>query len=496
MNKTAQHAFMACAAALLPAALHAADPAATGPPAQASTMPTPAAPSDQRRTGYVLDTSTSPFMQTSDGRKIGDPFPVFWDGVWHLYTLSAPVGKVLHFTSTDLVKWVEHQPAMIRKGVATGTVLRHDGKYYLFYTDEPAQTIHLVISDNPWEFDPGNSRLVAEADGKTYNKGWFRDAYVFHNEEENLWWMLIEGRAPEVCTGLFRSQNLLEWQQCEPIFKDQKRAFGSCPQIFKQDKLWYLACQDYPNWYYTSDTAHGPWTLRGYYQSAANVAASRFATDGKRQLAWGWFSGAGYGGPLGIGREMVFNNDGTMGVRPLPELLAAIRNKQNKLDFASVRKLSGEWKVDPANRTLQCIGESGGTVLVDLPEKNPNYYFEAELEFGSPQTNAGIVVRSSENIDRGYRIALGPATKKIAISGIDPASKPLNERDYAFPEKNSASLQVFVCDNHMEAFVDGRTSLSVKVADRSCYKMAIGITGGPATIRKPFLHYFKNENRQ
>jgi len=92
-------------------------------------------PADQRRTGYVHDTSINPFIVTGDGKELGDPMPVYWDGVWHLYALSADFRTVPHFTSTDLVKWVEHKPAMAGKDICTGTVVRHENKYYLFYTD-------------------------------------------------------------------------------------------------------------------------------------------------------------------------------------------------------------------------------------------------------------------------------------------------------------------------------------------------------------------------
>ena len=474
-------------------------------------------PADQRRTGYVHDTSINPFIVTGDGKELGDPMPVYWDGVWHLYALSADFRTVPHFTSTDLVKWVEHKPAMVGKDICTGTVVRHENKYYLFYTDCGPQTVRLVVSDNLWEFDFNKSRLVAEADGSIYRKdtGFFRDAYVCYNEEENLWWMLIEGRCPEVCAGLLKSKDLFQWTRCEPIFKDKARTYGSCPQIFKQGKLWYLACQDWYNWHYTAENPYGPWTNRGPYLSVAIEAASRFATDGKRQITWGWLANfeqtnktpgpanvypptmrlLNYGGPLCIGREMVFKKDGTMGVRPFPELLAAIRKTESKVDlFACARKLSGDWKIDAAQRTLQYTGESAGIVLLDLPEKNPNYYFEAELEFGSPQTSANILVRSSDTADHGYGFGLSPAEKKIAIRGFNYRSngKVLNDKEYAFPGKNRVSLQIFICDNNMEVFVDGQECLSARTIDRTCHKAAIEITGGAATISKPLLHYFKN----
>ena len=101
-------------------------------------------------------------------------------------------------------------------------------------------------------------------------------------------------------------------------------------------------------------------------------------------------------------------------------------------------------------------------------------------------------MRSSGTADRGYAFALSPADKKIAIRGFNnpAAGTVLNDKAYAFPGKNKVSLQIFICDNYMEAFVDGQECLSARVADRSCDKLAIVITGGPATLSKPFLHYF------
>jgi hypothetical protein len=68
----------------------------------------------------------------------------------------------------------------------------------------------------------------------------------------------------------------------------------------------------------------------------------------------------------------------------------------------------------------------------------------------------------------------------------------LNDKEYAFPGKNRVSLQIFICDNNMEVFVDGQECLSARTVDRSCHKVAIEIAGGSATVSKPLLHYFKN----
>jgi hypothetical protein len=258
------------------------------------------------------------------------------------------------------------------------------------------------------------------------------------------------------------------------------------------------------NWYYSAATPRGPWTSRGQYLSLVVEAASRFASDGTRQLTWGWLCDwiakpkprvLSYGGPLSVGREIVFNADGNMGVRPVPELLDAIRTMPGQGDLLAVaRKLSGEWQIDAAQQMLKCTTVRGGAIVLDLPGESPDYYFEADLQWDSPSTALSVIVRSSATADRGYGVALNPADKKIAIHRLASGGEHqlLNEKPYGYPDKNTVSLQIFVCDGHMEAFVDGRECLSAQVVDRSEHRLAIEITSGSGTIRKPFLHYFRS----
>jgi sucrose-6-phosphate hydrolase SacC (GH32 family) len=457
----------------------------------------------EARAVAVHDTSVNPFIMPQRGTELGDPFPTYWDGVWHLYTLSADLRQVLHFTSNDLAKWTEHRPAMVGRGIATCTVVRYGGKYYLFYTDAGPQTIRLVVSDNPWHFDFAKSRLVAQADNKVYqlHKRKFRDCYVFYNEEEVLWWMLVEATNDNVvAVGLFKSKDLLTWTQHDPIFKDESRQHASCPQLFKNDGHWYLTCLDYPTWYYYANEPHGPWKLGGYYHTSRLTAASRWADDGKRRLGWGFFTkhstpegtNRGYGGPLGVGREMIVTADGAICVRPLPELIAALREPNRNADiFACAKELSGKWTLDADRKELQCTSDAGGVLLLDLPEENPNYYFEAEIELFPPEATAAVVVRCSKEFDEGYRVALKPAEKRSSVRQFAANGGTFDEREHAFASGAPTLLQIVVCDGQIEAFVDGRVSLSSRVRNRTEHRVAIAITGGRATIHKPLLHYFQ-----
>jgi hypothetical protein len=464
---------------------------------------------DPRPIVRIHDTSVNPFILSENGMEAGDPFPSYWDGVWHLYTLRSELGAILHFTSTDLVKWTEHEPAMVGKGIATGTVVRDDNQYYMFYTDSEPQEIRLVVSDNPWVFDYSKSKLVAKADDKVYqvkDQGMkFRDCHVFYYEKEQLWWMLIEATSDDaVAVALFKSKDLLTWTQHDPISKEKSHVHGSCPQVFEKDGRWYLTYLDNGTRYAIADTPYGPWDFRGKYHSQYMTAASRSTTDGKRQLCWGFFAefgystpeGAwrGYGDRIGVGREMVFNDDGDIGVRPLPELITAIHQAPNKVDlFASVKVHSGKWDIDSTNGTLRSEDRNGGVLLFDLPEKTADYYFETDIQFESPQTLVSVGVRTTENCERGYRVVMEPNHNQIAIRMGKPKEGTLDKKSLAFAKGKSVKLQIFISGNRMEAFVDGRASLSARIQEHSEHRVAIEVQNWPATFSKPILHYFDSE---
>ena len=79
----------------------------------------------------------------------------------------------------------------------------------------------------------------------------------------------------------------------------------------------------------------------------------------------------------------------------------------------------------------------------------------------------------------------------IAIRHFRPGGGAFNEKDFTPAKGKPVKLQMFVCGNQIEAFLDDRACLSTRVLDRLEYRVAIEIAGGRATISKPLLHYFK-----
>src|SRR5215213_4434828 len=156
------------------------------------------------------------FRRPSGAAAAGDPIPFTYDGTMHLFYLSSPHGPLdypervrttwQHAVSDDLRNWQELEPALApgpegsydAGGIWTGSVVEKGGTFLLFYTAHAPgspnpQTISLATSQNLVTFTkhPDNP-LVLPTNG--FEPIDWRDPYVFFNDEEATWWMLIAAR--------------------------------------------------------------------------------------------------------------------------------------------------------------------------------------------------------------------------------------------------------------------------------------------------------------
>lgn len=231
-----------------------------------------------------------------------------------------------------------------------------------------------------------------------------------------------------------------------PEDDDASRAHASCPQVFEHDGRWYPTLLDHNTWVYEAGSLYGPWENAGFYHSTYYTAASRYAEDGKRRFCWGFFTRrntpernikAKYGGPMGLGRELVLNAAGELGVRPLPELVAAIRAPaHNAALFDCARPLRGTWEIDAGKREFRCTSEDGGALLLDLPGENPDYYFEAEIVLASAESGADLLVRTAEALESGYRVALDARADEWPSARPKPAAARSTKRTVRLPRAN------------------------------------------------------------
>lgn len=331
---------------------------------------------------------------------------VQWQGQYHLYYQHNPGAAFWgdmhwgHAVSPDLLRW-EHLPVAIypdqeydRSGVYSGIGINHGDEVTFIYTGvnngvelpclataSDELLLHPAKSaQNPLFFPPENLDLV-----------FFRDhAVVRYND---IWFQVIgSGVVGEGANCmLYSSDNLIDWEFMHPLVRpedlagDDPQVIGwECPDFFPLGDSWVLIVSHWNIdpirvWAYTGtfDGQH----FVPHHGSPVDVGSSLYApqsfTDdrGRRiQIAWlretrpvAHHSSDGWAGTMSLPRELVLRADGTLGMKPVEEVL-------NHLDFLPV---SGpfhddEWMVvdpgviDPTSCVVQLTSDAGLTFELEL----------------------------------------------------------------------------------------------------------------------------------
>ena len=193
----------------------------------------------------------------------------------------------------------------------TGSVIEgNDGNFHMFYTAQnnynpkyhrdgkPLQYVAHAISTDliNWEKLP---ELTFGADERIYEPFDWRDPFVFYNEEEKCFDMLLAARlrgASEKnggCVGLCRSYDLLHWEAKEPFYNPESYMTHECPDLFKLGNKWYLVYSTFSEKFVThyrmSDKLSGPWTspIEDTFDGRAFYAA-KTAQAGDKRMAFAW----------------------------------------------------------------------------------------------------------------------------------------------------------------------------------------------------------------
>jgi beta-fructofuranosidase len=202
----------------------------------------------------------------------------------HVFFLKAPKSlgdpdlrhvnaRVGHAVSTDLYTWKE-LPDALAPGAAgtwddmatwTGSVIRADGRWHMFYTGISygesglVQRIGHAVSDDLLDWVKDDANPVLEADGRWYelldtdvwpDLSW-RDPWVFWNEPTRDYRMLLTARVnhgPLDGRGVVaaaRSDDLLSWEILPPVTEPGDFAHLEVPQVISENGRTYLLFSAY-----------------------------------------------------------------------------------------------------------------------------------------------------------------------------------------------------------------------------------------------------------
>ena len=425
-----------------------------------------------------------------------------------------------HAVSSNLLDWRQEPdiltpgddcPANENRQCWTGCALRHDDRYWLFYTmrgtegrfGDNTQAIGLATSDDGVVFTRHAGNPVIAPDGRLYadeNEPGavavdFRDAVVIPSPEGGFLAYFAaqsarSGDTPSLSViGAAKSDDLVHWELLPPVFKARRQAVVEVPDVFFLDSKWYLtcltglgyhafACLTEPDSYYgtmyaVSDSPFGPFaelednTLIGTRTMAAPLSIRSFMHKGERL--------AMYTDRRRVGRT----NSGNLGFGVL-SIPKRMRVRENRLELvyspiieqAVVRTKTPDWKAVFELAEKDDWGHFGrrmpysvhvdangaltysriyDTGVLDLNWEVPGYILEADVTLKDAEA-AGFMILA------GVFIRLETLSGNVVL--IDDKATLLEKRRCRIQKDRQYNLKTIVRMEFIEVYVDDHLVLT------------------------------------
>ena len=456
--------------------------------------------------------------------------PLYWKGRYHLFYQYSPIVSNMgpkhwgHAVSTDLVHWRNLGIALTptaggpdQNGCWSGSAVIDNGVPTLVYTGAtwsaaseraarqeglvPERQMVAVAADPTdvnlvqWTKIPENPVLPSPPAGMKV-VGW-RDPSLW--KEGSTWYMVIG--SGEVEKGgmalLYSSKDLRHFTSLHPLAiakpdlesQGPARPFASmweCPDFFfLQGKPILLVARG--NRYLTGEYSEH----RFQQESEGQIDCGRVAyaqktmeDDKERRIWWAWIHekrsskaqvAAGWAGVMSLPRVLTLRGDGTLGVAPVPEL-KVLRGKRTHI----------------SNRTIE---PKGPRLLHGFASDCAE--IEAEIELGDAR-EAGLRVRSTSDGSEETLIGYDRDTQSLfcdtSQSSKDPETANLpffigtngiQRGSLKLDKGEPLRLRVYVDASVIEAFANGKMSLSDRVYPSNPASLGIGLfsRGGKARLR-------------
>lgn len=400
----------------------------------------------------------------------GDTIPFLLDDEYHLFHLASPSNTV-HFPSRvrcswlrqrskNLLTWKRDSDPVIPPGPSkddpdgsgawTGSaVLGPDGNLHIFYTgfNHPKGGVQVILhaksSDregSKFEKPLGPIRLEPSSHLDMYESTDFRDPYVFYNEQESCFWMLVATRFSEGpytsrgCVAMLTSPDLETWcVEKEPLYAPNNIFCPECPEMFTLGNgKWYLAYSRFSGphagtLYVVGESPRGP------FRSPRDGSGGRFdgrrwyaakscpkAGDSSKRIAFAWVHDFNkddakwlWGGSFTQPREISARPDGSLVMNPAPEFLSALQ--ETTLNQNS-----------PADKE---INAPSTTAVEHLPLPASGTGRTQSLSFNITQADAksfGLLLNFDDDL-RGYRISFEPVAGDVFSVALITDNPPLDD---------------------------------------------------------------------
>lgn len=383
-------------------------------------------------------------FRPGNGDIFADAIPYYHNGEYHIFYLRGkgddlrwPRWKTCwaHMKSTDLMHW-EQLPNALEIGEQrkpdggacyTGCVFKKDGLFHIFYVgfnpghpEGREQILHAVSSDLVnFTKDPDYTPVIIP-DGKIYRQmtDW-RDPYIFVDEEDGLYWMLLTANTADESvpysrsgvTALAKSDDLVNWTLMEPIYSPLEYPALEVNEVFRMGEWWYLMFTDFKGHteYRMSRSVKGPWIRPRFPELdlSTHFYAGRSLTDGNRRLIFGWcgtlLNGIDdpyvqWGGDMLTPREIRQGEDGELCI-VYPEDM----KQRLTMSPAILQPRYGEWNRD--GNSYGCSSPHSFSAAM-VPDSEDNFSLSLRLVPWGGHGKLGVAINCAEDFSHCYYIDL------------------------------------------------------------------------------------------
>jgi sucrose-6-phosphate hydrolase SacC (GH32 family) len=373
---------------------------------------------------------------------LGDVHPFFHQGECYLYYLKPGSFEAALARSSDWLRWQEtplsHEKVLPGDWMSPYYVLgvfqdASASVFRSFYGHAQGRMVSSVSQNlRNWRCAPKEFHLPA---ADYYQRR--RDPYVFWIPEMKKYgcvmttWMKNRPKESGGAVSLATSEDLQHWQDHGPIWDSGTSGEPECPQMFPLDGRWYLLASLYDRavgqpTYWVSDSPLGPWERdpKGVLDGK-DLCAAQVAEEDGRLFLFGWIplepaqpGKQTWGGHLALPREVYALQDGRLGTR-LPARLAE-----------KIAKLS--W-----------------------------HDFQPENSWLSLAVDFSLLIREETRMEIA---PLGQVSfRQDGIRVLDAAGECWSKLETGLSNSQPVHIQVFVEDNIVEVFADGRFSLAARL---------------------------------
>jgi len=447
------------------------------------------------------------FFYRPEGAWAADFIPLYANGKFQLFFLldwrdvaGHGEGTPWYRVSTvDFVNFKEHGEVLSRGStrdqdlyVFTGSVIQAKDGFHIFYTGhnphlrdqgKPEQAVmHAVSQDlNRWT-KRAQDTFFAPTD--KYEKDNWRDPFVFWNEEEKQYNMLLAARVKQGIprrrgvTLLCTSTDLATWHVQEPFYAPNLYYAHECPDLFRMGDWWYFIFSEFSDKartrYRMSRSLQGPWLTprRDDFDGHAFYAA-KSASDGKNRFLFGWNPTRNgskddgeweWGGNLVV-HELIQENDGELGVKVPQSIAASFGKAAVPVSFESG---VGAFQYDQGVLRLDARDTFAAAVAGPQPRV---CRIHAKAQFQQGTEEFGLMFRTSGDLNNSYYIKIEPQAGRLVFDlwpkkrwGQIPHIVEL-ERSIDLSTSDTVALTVLIDGNMGVAYLNDTIAMSFRAYD-------------------------------